>query len=224
MSFDFSKQEPVTEVAKKLSWEAAKQSMKIFKDPFFREFCDFKNIPQIEQDRIWNELIIACLILPIFAFEAPDLRSSDDLKSYLRELALEIPKAHVENLKGLGIEEKFLSDWRKLIQMRRDEYEEDKIEGKSAAMQVEEEYSGPLTLKSLADVQLMLPVNVIAIGCHHHICRSKTEGKDELFKMIVKWLGRYYLEVRIPAEGIKITPFSRIRMATRHFFNKFVSH
>lgn len=212
MAFDFSKKEPVEKVADKLSWEAASQSMKIFRNPLFRKLCNFNNITKIEQDRIWNELVLACLVLPMFAFEAPDLRSSDDMKAYLQSLARAIPEAHLQNLKKLGIEEKYLADWRKLIKMRYDEYDEDKIEGKRAAMQVEEEHAGPLNLEKLEGIQLMLPVNVVAIGCHHHICRSKTEGKDELFKMIVKWLGKYYLSVRLPAEGVKYNFWNRLRV------------
>jgi hypothetical protein len=222
MSFDFSKKEPIEKIAIKLSWEAARQSMKIFSNPIFREFCNFKKISKIEQDRIWNELTIACLILPIFAFEAPDLRSDEKLRAYLRDLANEIPKAHVKNLKNMGIEEKFLADWRKLIQMRKDEYEEDKIEAKSAAMQVEEEYSGPLNLEKLEGIQLMLPINVIAIGCHRHICRSKTEGKDDLLKMIVKWLGKYYVEIRLPAEGINLTFWKRLQVYLSKVLEKLI--
>jgi hypothetical protein len=63
-------------------------------------------------------------------------------------------------------------------------------------------------------------VQVVAIGCHHHVCRSQTEGRDELFKLILRALSRFYLETRLIFESGKLTPFMRLRRAVRRALHR----
>lgn len=196
----------------KLAMKAASESFKLFTNPIFRQYCDFANITQTEQDRIFNELVIAILTVMMLTCDAPDI--SDERKDYLQDIKDKISQGYINSLKMMGVESKYLDQWRTLIDMRYREYSNDKGQAREAAMLVESE-DRVIDLKKLSEIQMMLPLQTVAIGCHHHICRSKTDGRDDLFKMILRWLGDYYVEFRVLAEGKTIHPFARIKVGIR---------
>jgi hypothetical protein len=66
----------------------------------------------------------------------------------------------------------------------------------------------------------MLPVEAVAIGCHHHVCRGKTEGRDELFKAMLRSLSKFYVQIRLGLEVGKITPLMRARVALNRIFRR----
>src|SRR3989339_1076489 len=173
---------------------------------------------QLEQDRILNELILAGITVIMLTLEAPDLRINRDFKEYFRLLKDEVPKAHLTQLKEMGIEKKHVKLWKKLIEMRYDEYAQDRLKARSAAMEYDSRKKD-LTSKDLDDIHLFLPAFTVAVGCHHHICRGKTEGKDLAFKYLMKKLARFYTMMRAAMEGGHLTPIGRARIATRHFVN-----
>lgn len=202
-------QAQVTSVA--LAQSAANKAFKLFQDKKFRTLANFSDLPQIEQDRIFNELVLAGLIMIMLTLEAPDLRVPEDLKTYFISVKDQVGWEYIQQLTRLGIEKTYIKDWEKLIKMRYEEYSSDKSQAREAAMEIESK-DGGLSPEKMSGITLMLPVNVVAIGCHHHICRGKTNGRDELFKIILKWLGRFYLEVRVPLEGGKIDWKSKARV------------
>lgn len=202
-----------------LDQAASRYAFKIFQDKKFRRLLDFNSLKKTEQDRIFNELVVSNLVLLMLTLEAPDLRVDPELKDYFIDFKEEIPRAHVSCLKDLGIEKRYLDDWEKLIKMRYEEYSKDKHKARQAAIEVESKEK-ELTVEGLEDIQLLLPAQTVAIGCHHHICRGKTEGKDELFKTILRSLGRFYIEIRVPMEGGKITFWKRLRVRIRHLWRK----
>jgi len=173
---------------------------------------------QLEQDRILNELILAGITVIMLTLEAPDLRINRDFKEYFRLLKDEVPKAHLTQLKEMGIEKKHVKLWKKLIEMRYDEYLQDRLKARSAAMEYDSRKKD-LTSKDLDNIHLFLPAFTVAVGCHHHICRGKTEGKDLAFKYLMKKLARFYTMMRAAMEGGHLTPIGRARIATRHFVN-----
>jgi hypothetical protein len=134
----------------------------------------------------------------------------------LEHFGLEV-EAYVENLRSLGVEAD--RDWKQLISMRHEEYARDKHEVRSTAMRIESAEK-TLDLDSLSRIQLLLPVQAIAIGCHHHICRGNTDGRDDLFKQILKSLSKFYVELRVRLEGGKITPLMRARAAFKQMLQR----
>jgi hypothetical protein len=70
-------------------------------------------------------------------------------------------------------------------------------------------------LDGLSKIQLLVPLQAVAIGCHHHVCRGDTGGRDDLFKLTLKSLSKFYVELRIRLEGGKITPLTRARVALK---------
>ena len=158
------------------------------------------------------------VVLVILILEAPDLRVPREFRDYLLLLQEMIPKAHVENLRTLGLEDEHLRQWEKLIALRYDEYAKDRHKVRSAAMEIQSSEK-PLDLNDLSKIQMLVPVQTVAIGCHHHICRGNTKGRDELFKLTLEPLTKFYVDIRGRLEGIKTTPLTRARHALKHMIH-----
>jgi len=200
-----------------LAEASAHQAFKMFQNKEYRRSARFDALDQIEHDRIFNELVVAHLVLIMLILEAPDLRVAPEFRDHLARLKVLIPKAYVDNLKTLGVEDEHLQVWEQLISLRYEEYAKDRLEVRSAAMQLEAQEK-PLELDDLSRIQLLLPVQAAAIGCHHHVCRGETDGRDELFKLALKALARFYTDVRIHFEGGKIT----FGMKARRFLRRVI--
>jgi hypothetical protein len=200
--------------AKALVDAAAHAAFRLFRDKEFRRTAGFKRLSQAEQDRIFNELVAAFLILIMLLIEAPDLRPPPEARGYLGQVHGLIPKAHNEGLRALGVDPANLRLWAQLLDQRYQEYAKDRHEVRAAAMQLEGAEK-PLAVDGLDDIQLLLPVQAVAIGCHHHNCRGKTDGFDEMFKCTVRALGEFYVELRVRLEGREIKPAMRLRVALK---------
>ena len=207
------------ETAAALVKAASGSAFKLFQDRQFRRLAGFEQLNQTEQDRIFNELVVSFIILIMLVLEAPDLRATAEFRRYLSELNKKIPKAHIDYLRASGVEKKYLSDWENLINLRCEEYARDRHDVRAAAMQIESSGKG-LDLDDLSKIQMLVPVQAVAIGCHHHICRGDTEGKDDLYKMTLNSLSRFYVLIRVRFEGGKLTPITRVRAALRRILGK----
>jgi hypothetical protein len=197
---------------------AAHNAFRLFRDNEFRRLAGFDSMSQVEQDRVFNELVVSYLVLVILVLEAPDLRVLDEFRDYMQSLKVKIPAAHVEYLRTMGMKTEHLRDWEQLIHMRHEEYAKDRLEVRSAAMKIESLEKG-LDLDDLSKIQMLVPVQTVAIGCHHHVCRGKTEGSDDLFKLTLRSLSKFYIDIRIRLEGGKITPLTRARVALKRIIH-----
>ena len=202
-----------------LAQAAAGSAYHLFRDKKFRQLAQFEQLSQTEQDRIFNELVLASVVLIMLVLEAPDLRVAREFRSYLVDLNQKVPKAYVDHLRSLGVPAKHLRDWEKLIAMRHEEYARDRHDVRAAAMKVESSQKR-LDLEDLSKIQMLVPVQAVAIGCHHHICRGKTDGRDELFKRTLESLSKFYIEIRVRLEGGKITSLTRVRASLVRLFHR----
>jgi len=191
---------------------AAGSAFQLFRDKQFRRLAAIEQLSQAEQDRIFNELVVALVVLIMLLLEAPDLRGAGEFRGYLATLNKTIPKAHVDQLRTLGVETNHLQDWEKFIAMRYEEYARDRHNVRKAAMQIESAEKR-LDLDDLSKIQMLVPVQAVAIGCHHHICRGDTEGRDDLLTLMLRSLFQFYVELRVRLEGGRITPLTRARVA-----------
>jgi len=198
---------------------AAGSAFHLFHDKQFRRLASFEQLSQAEQDRIFNELVVASVVLIMLALEAPDLRVAGEFRDYLSDLNKKIPKTHVDHLKTLGVETEHIRDWEKLIAMRYEEYARDRHDVRAVAMQIESSEKA-LDLDGLSKIQMLVPVQAVAIGCHHHICRGDTEGQDDLFKLTLRSLSRFYVKLRVRLEGGRITPLTRVRVALKRILRR----
>ena len=198
---------------------AAHQAFELFRNKDFRRLANFDILSQVEQDRIFNELVVSYVVLVILVLEAPDLRVPGEFRDYLRALKEKIPTAHVDYLRTLGMETEHLRDWGKLIDLRYEEYAKDRHEVRAAAMELESSEKA-LDLDDLSKIQMLVPVQTVAIGCHDHVCRGQTKGRDDLFKLTLGSLSRFYVDIRIQLEGGKVTPLTRARVALNRVIHR----
>ena len=202
-----------------LAQAAAGSAFRVFRNKQFQRLADFEQLSQAEQDRVFNELVLASVVLIMLVLEAPDLRAAGEFRDYLADLNKRIPKAYVDYLRTLTVETKHLQDWEKLIAMRYEEYARGRHDVRAAAMQIKSSEKD-LDLDDLSKIQMVVPVQAVAIGCHHHICRGNTEGQDELFKLMLRSLSRFYVELRVRLEGGRITPLTRARVALKRILRR----
>lgn len=193
-----------------LARAAVGAAFELCRDKRFRQLAAMEQLNQAEQDRIVNELVVATLVLVMLLLEAPDLRVAGDFQRYLAGLSKKVPRAFLNYLGTLGIETNALQDWEKLIAMRYEEYARDRHGVRAAAMQIESAERG-LDLDGLSRIQMLVPLQAVAIGCHDHICRGDMEGRDDLFKLTLDSLSKFYVEIRVRVEGGAITPLIRMR-------------
>jgi hypothetical protein len=209
----------VDATAASLAQAAASSAYQLFSGREFRRLARFERLSQAEHDRIFNELVIAFLVLIMLLLEAPDLRVADHIHEYLTGLNKRISKAYLDQLTALGVESKHLADWEKLIGMRYEQYARDKHEVRAAALQIESSKKR-LDLDGLSKIQMLVPVQAVAIGCHQHVCRNDSKGRDELFKVTLKALSEFYVQVRVRLEGGRITPLTRARVALKRMLDR----
>ncbi len=120
-------------------------------------------------------LLSAYVVLVILVLEAPDLRVPARIPGLFGSLKEKIPKAYLDYLRTLGIATEHLRNWEKLIDLRYDEYAKDRHEVRAAAMELESSEK-VLDLDDLSKIQMLVPVQTVAIGCHHHVCRGADHG------------------------------------------------
>jgi len=120
-----------------LALTAAGAAFQLFREKQFRRLAGFEQLNQVEQDRIFNELVVAFVVLTMLLREAPDLRVAGESRDYLAGLNKSVPKAHLNHLRSLGLEKNHLRDWEKLMAMRYEEYARDRHDVRAAAMQIE---------------------------------------------------------------------------------------
>jgi len=205
--------------ADKLAEAAAHCAYQIFSDKQFRALACFDQLDHTEHDRIFNELLVSSLLLIMLTFEAPDLDVPNDYHEYLKQLAEDIPRAHIRALRKLGVEQEHLDIWDQLIRMRYEEYQQSRLRIRAAAMEWQE-LERELDADGLGRIALMLPVEVIAIGCHTHICRSQTDGRDELFKVQLRAFAKFFIHIRLLTQGRRVTVWMRLYVACRRIMRR----
>ena len=215
--FDESLESIADHTSQSLIEAATNAAFNLFRNKRFRQHADFEATGQAEHDRIFNELVAAFVTIEMLLLEAPDLRPRQEFLSYLRTLKERIPGAFAQHLKSLGVDSTHVADWKKLLDLRYTEYARDKHEVRKAAMELETSLNS-LNVESLSRIQVLLPVQSVAIGCHYHVFRGETEGKDELFKLILRELSKFYVMLRVRLEGGRIGFLARIRARLKHRF------
>ena len=208
-----STEEVAEQTAMALDIAATQYAHTMYWDKEFQKLAKLSSLSQADQDFVFNELIAGCIALVMLSCEAPDLNVDDEMKVYFKTLRDMMPEAHVKYLQNMGLKSKHLKDWKKLINMRFEEYARDRHDVRSAAMKLQSDDSD-LDLDGLASIQLMVPLQAVAIGTHDHICRGKTKGRDELLKCMLNMLAKFYTHLRLNAMGRKLSIYQRFRMAT----------
>lgn len=161
-----------------LSFEITKKiadfSFKFFRNKKFRHMIEFGSLEEIEQDRIFNEILVSGLCLSILMFRMGRDMTEGKKRGELNELQMEMQSTYSSWLKELGTEKELADEWKKLIKMRCEEYENDYKKLK----------------RKLVDPKKGNPwIYLVSFGGYHHIRRGKVSEDDPLFVFFMKWVG-----------------------------------
>jgi len=166
----------------------------VFSDEQFRRMINFEKRKQVEQDRIFNELVVTGLVLLLMMISdfLPDV--DPERKQFWQDIKEGIPALFAGWLKGVGVEEKFAALWEKLIHLRWDEYKKEQAATRriffGAAL-------GNIQNEAFKDAAVR--VETTTVGSLLHITRGKAKPDDPLRKHLRAWLSalNHKLETRV---------------------------
>lgn len=176
--------------SKNLAQVVASSSFEFFQRKDFRLYVDFNNLSKLEQNRIFNELELSVLGLFILNFDhAIETASAPEQKIVFSSFQKDLPSAFLQIFTELGIENKFIDQWRELIEMRLTEYRKDlkiALEESSKWKEFENEKQSQANWAQ---------IETITIDCLSHIRRGNVEKTDPLWKLLRKWLITLYAQL-----------------------------
>jgi hypothetical protein len=185
---------PITAVSDHLLDKLIFSAFHVFNDSQFRKKANFENSSQAEQDRIFNELEVSSVCLCLFAIEQRESIIGNRDFHFWKEVGEYLPESLKLRLQGYGVDEENATLVKKLIKMRRDEYE--KItDNLSDYIDSDEKFRD---IRNRLSKDILARANSIAVGTVDHIRRGKLKKGDELIKYFHSWL--------IPLD-LKITKF-----------------
>ena len=168
----------------------ASASFDFFQRKDLRLYVDFDNLSQTEQDRIFNELELSVLGLFVLYFDYEvNQVSLEKKKIVFSSLRKDLPAAFLQMFIELGIEKKFIDQWKMLIEMRLKEYRGHFGLAMKESSKWKEFKEEKLSQSAWAQIE------TIAIDCLTHIRRGKVEKDDPLWKLLRKWLITLYAQI-----------------------------
>lgn len=155
----------------------------IFLDQRIRQLINFDEQTRVEQDRIFNELVVTALVLlkAIIEYKLPDIEPLR--QDFWQNVYHEIQNSFINWLAELGVERKYLNLWHELIDLRYDEYKERRfltkqtLEQELAEIQEDEDIN-----------EILIRTVTLAISSMLHITRNKARPDDPLKKHLKTWL------------------------------------
>jgi len=170
-----NKMKSAEEIAKELISEIAKLSFKLFRNKKFRKLVELESFDQVEQDRIFNEIIISAIVLGDL-FYGSVLEEPQNNKEFFLELKTEFLSGYGNMLIDIGSDKKDADLFKKVILIRVEEYQ--KIYKKDK--------------KNLPEYKPLAWPFVVAIGGYDHIKRGKGNPEDPLFQLFLDWIKQIY--------------------------------
>ena len=176
--------------SKNLAQVVASSSFEFFQRKDFRLYVDFNNLSQTEQDRMFNELELSVLGLFILNFDhAIETASAPEQKIVFSSLQKDLPSAFLQIFVEIGIEKKFIDQWKTLIDMRLSEYRRDL---KTA---LKESYKWKEFKNEKQSQETWVQIETVTIDCLSHIRRGNIEKTDPLWKLLRKWFITLYTQL-----------------------------
>ena len=173
-----------------LAQVVASASFDFFQRKDFRLYVDFDNLSQTEQDRIFNELELSVLGLFVLFFDYEINQASlEEKKIVFSSLKKDLPAAFLQMFMELGIEKKFIDQWKMLIEMRLKEYRGHFVLAMKESSKWKEFKEEKLSQSAWAQIE------TITIDCLTHVRRGKVEKDDPLWKLLRKWLITLYAQI-----------------------------
>lgn len=159
----------------------------VFIDSGFRQLSDFNQQSQIEQDRIFNELVVTAIVYIMLMIDGKleEERVEPERIHFWMKLRDMIPGLYVNYLKGLGIAGEHLNIWKKLIDLRWSEYKGEQKNTRSAWAKEFAEHPDKDVLNEIA-----ARLETVTVGVLLHITRGKAKpnADDPLRRHLRTWL------------------------------------
>jgi hypothetical protein len=162
------------EIARVMTEKIAKHAFDMFKNKDFRQLNNFEKIDQIEQDRIFNEIIVSGVVLAIFIFEKlRDASQNKKFDQFYSEMQMELESSYGNWLRDLGAQEEHASLFKDLIKMRLKEYQKNY-------------HKFQKEVQKRVDTKFPY-LFIVAIGGSTHIARNKNKLVEDNLKPFTKW-------------------------------------
>jgi hypothetical protein len=169
------------EVAGEIIWHIAKASFEKFKEADFRQKVNFETIEQVEQDRIFNELVITGMALVYLTMEiGENLNPKEKSKQTFRGIKNNLASSYIKTLREGGVEKSLQDMWYQLLAMRCEEYRKDYKDYKHL----------------FADPRQNHWVHITAIGGSDHIGRGEVKTVEAILPQITRWCGSLSTETQ----------------------------
>ncbi|HTX86442.1 MAG TPA: hypothetical protein VMC41_00050 [Candidatus Nanoarchaeia archaeon] len=173
-----------------IAMNGAMAAFNFFRDEKFRELSGFARLGEEEQNRIFNELTVTNLVLAILLLEQKAREENgEEKKNYLRALRDALPDNFIAYLAEQGIPGEFVEIWKKLIDLRRDEYAEN-----MRAYRQELFAAGDKTMAAVAADNKLLIFQTVVFGLYDHIVRGMVKKDDPLYLYLQPYLLGHYKE------------------------------
>ncbi len=152
----------------------AKQAFNLFNNKDFRQLNNFERIDQVEQDRVFNEIVVSGIVLAILIFEKLNDKSQNKkYNQFYLEMQMELESSYGNWLRDLGSQEEHASLFKDLIKMRLKEYQKNYHKFQKEV---------------LKHVNTKFPyLFIVAIGGSTHIARSNSKLAEDILKPFTKW-------------------------------------
>lgn len=167
----------------------ASSSFEFWQRSDFRLYVNFGNTSQTEQDRMFNELEVSVLGLFILHLDhAVSEGLEEEKKIVFSALKRDLASGFLQVLSSVGIEKKFIDQWKVLIDMRLKEYKEDfKLAMNESSKW--KEFKNALRPRSGQEKMKITwaRIETITIDCLSHLRRGDVKEGDPLWKLLRKW-------------------------------------
>lgn len=175
---------------------AATSGYMVFRNEQFRKMIDFETQSQEEQDRIFNELTVTAIVYLMRMVEDSFDRVKPERQHFWRDLKKMTPDVFVTWLSGVGVPRELTHIWKKLIDMRYEEYVKGQQETRAAWKKAFAEHPDKDVL-----TDHVARLESVTVGSLLHITRGKasTDPSDPLRRHLRTWLStlEYKLAKRI---------------------------
>lgn len=159
----------------------------VFIDLNFRRLTNFDKQSQVEQDRIFNELVVTAIVYIMLMIDSRlnEERVEPERIRFWMKLRDMIPGLYVNYLKGLGIAGEYLNIWKKLIDLRWSEHKGEQKNTRSAWAREFAEHPDKDALNEMA-----VRLETVTVGVMLHITRGQanTNADDPLRRHLRTWL------------------------------------
>ena len=170
------------EEAESLMLLALRSAYNIFRDRKFRKIINFEKQDEEEQNRLFNELAVTAVVLLKMILEDDIPRIPLKRREFWQEVDSQLIKHFHSWLGDIGIPDRYLKIWKKLFQLRINEFKEN--EGEARHVWLEELLASQNEALNDATVR----VGAISVSAWMHLRRQKPPENDKLRDYAKNWI------------------------------------